>query len=306
METTNFHYEDIPPQIWLDNLHQYNIPSIWDVQLDNIQRTNLSNRASDNLKEWRTNLREQMKNIQSRYDSSKKDKMRNMLAPYQLLDNLGSDLNSQLRDLKTRLSAGRAIPEGFAIGERIFGDLATRRWHFGEPEDERLWKDFLSTEKRYKTLRKEYKQQVMGLKNAAQRVKEQKKDLIQIEANYKARSGFLQIGLRLFIVLLSVVLSLAIGIVTFIYGLPFESPAPDTSIAVIFVCISVIGAVMAVVLMRRRRQSLVILEEDIATMKLNLQNTKQDARRQKQLFFPTEDTFKEIYEDYKIMKKAFE
>ncbi|GAB5490569.1 MAG: hypothetical protein Phog2KO_07840 [Phototrophicaceae bacterium] len=305
METTGFHYEDVPPQIWLDELHEFNIPRIWNIELDKTQRTNLSNRALDTLKQWRLNLRDQMKKIESRYDSSNRDKMKQMLAPYKLLDTLGADLNSQLRDLQSRLSSGRAIPQGFEIGERIFGDVATQRWHLGDFEDEALWDDFMATESRYKSIRREYKRQGMGLKNARQRVKEQQSELATLEADYKARSGFLQIGLRLFIVMIVVLLCLAIGIGAIVSGLPFESNASDTAIGAIFLVISVVGAMIAIVLMRRRRQSILLLEEEVVMMRTTLQSSKQEARRQKQLFFPTEDTFKQVQQDYAVLKKAF-
>lgn len=305
METTGFHYEDVPPQIWLDELHEFNIPRIWNIELDKTQRTNLSNRALDTLKQWRLNLRDQMKKIESRYDSSNRDKMKQMIAPYKLLDTLGADLNSQLRDLQSRLSSGRAIPQGFEIGERIFGDVATQRWNLGDFEDEALWDDFMATESRYKSIRREYKRQGMGLKNARQRVKEQQSELATLEADYKARSGFLQIGLRLFIVMIVVLLCLAIGIGAIVSGLPFESNASDTAIGAIFLVISVVGAMIAIVLMRRRRQSILLLEEEVAMMRTTLQSSKQEARRQKQLFFPTEDTFKQVQQDYAVLKKAF-
>lgn len=303
---TGFHHEDVPPQLWLDELHEFNIPHVWDVQLNKTQRENLSKRALDQLKNWRTSLRDQMKKIEGRYDSSNQERMAQIIAPYKLLDQLGHDLNANLRDLQSRVSSGRAVPQGFEIGERIFGDFKSKRWHLGSREDERLWEDFLATESRYWSMGKEYKRQATGLKNASQRVQEQQADLEKLVADYKKRSGFMQLGLRLFIVLLVVIFCLALGISAFTVGLPIEGRITNTMFAGIMLGLSVVGAIVAIVLARRRRASVAVLKQDIIAMRATLKELKQEARRQKQLFFPTQETFKQVQADYKVLKAAFE
>ena len=303
---TGFHHEDVPPQLWLDELHEFNIPHVWDVQLNKTQRENLSKRALDQLKNWRSSLRDQMKKIEGRYDSSNQERMAQIIAPYKLLDQLGHDLNANLRDLQSRVSSGRAVPQGFEIGERIFGDFKSKRWHLGSREDERLWEDFLATESRYWSMGKEYKRQATGLKNASQRVQEQQADLEKLVADYKKRSGFMQLGLRLFIVLLVVIFCLALGISAFTVGLPIEGRITNTMFAGIMLGLSVVGAIVAIVLARRRRASVAVLKEDIIAMRATLKELKQEARRQKQLFFPTQETFKQVQADYKVLKAAFE
>ena len=303
---TGFHHEDVPPQLWLDELHEFNIPHVWDVQLNKTQRENLSKRALDQLKNWRSSLRDQMKKIEGRYDSSNQERMAQIIAPYKLLDQLGHDLNANLRDLQSRVSSGRAVPQGFEIGERIFGDFKSKRWHLGSREDERLWEDFLATESRYWSMGKEYKRQATGLKNASQRVQEQQADLEKLVADYKKRSGFMQLGLRLFIVLLVVIFCLALGISAFTVGLPIEGRITNTMFAGIMLGLSVVGAIVAIVLARRRRASVAVLKQDIIAMRATLKELKQEARRQKQLFFPTQETFKQVQADYKVLKAAFE
>ncbi len=303
---TGFHHEDVPPQLWLDELHEFNIPHVWDVQLNKTQRENLSKRALDQLKNWRSSLRDQMKKIEGRYDSSNQERMAQIIAPYKLLDQLGHDLNANLRDLQSRVSSGRAVPQGFEIGERIFGDFKSKRWHLGSREDERLWEDFLATESRYWSMGKEYKRQATGLKNASQRVQEQQADLEKLVADYKKRSGFMQLGLRLFIVLLVVIFCLALGISAFTVGLPIKGRITNTMFAGIMLGLSVVGAIVAIVLARRRRASVAVLKQDIIAMRATLKELKQEARRQKQLFFPTQETFKQVQADYKVLKAAFE
>lgn len=303
---TGFHYEDVPPQLWLDELQEFNIPHVWDVQLNKTQRENLSKKAVDQLKNWRSSLRDQMKKIEGRYDSSNQEAMAQLIAPYKLLDKLGHDLNANLRDLQSRMSSGRAVPQGFEIGERIFGDFKSKRWHLGTREEERLWEDFLATESRYWSMGKEYKRQATGLKNAAHRVKEQQADLEKLVTEYRKRSGFLQLGIRLFIVLLTVVFCLVLGAVAVTIGLPLEGAVTNTVFAGIMFGLSVIGAIVAIVLARRRRASVDVLKEDIIAMRATLKQLKQEARRQKQLFFPTEETFRQVQADYKVLKASFE
>lgn len=306
MSEIDFHYEDVPPQLWLDELREFNIPQVWNVQLNNTQRTNLSKRGLDQLKNWRTSLRDQIKKIEGRYDSSNKEAKEQILAPYQLLDSLGHDLNDKLRDLESRISAGRAVPQGFEFGDRIFGDLKSKRWHFGERDDERLWEDFLSTENRLRLMSKEYKRQAMGLKNASDRVKEQQSDLENLVAEYRKQSGFLQLGVRLFIVLLTVIFCIVLGVVALVIGLPLEGAVTNNIFAGIMLGISVIGAVVAIVLARRRRAAVAVLQADITEMRASLKQLKQEARRQKQLFFPTQETYTQVKADYEVLKASFE
>lgn len=303
---TGFHYEDVPPQLWLDELHEFDIPHVWDIQLNKTQRENLSKKAVDQLKNWRSSLRDQMKKIEGRYDSSTQERKEQIIAPYNLLDKLGQDLNANLRDLQSRISAGRAVPQGFVIGERIFGDFKSKRWHLGSREEESLWEDFLATESHYWSMGKEYKRQSQGLKNVTQQVQEQQADLEKLVTEYRKRSGSLQIGLRLFIVLLIVVFCLVLGAVAITTGLPLDGAVTNTMFAGIMFGLSVIGAMVAIILARRRRTSIAILKEDIIAMRATLKELKQEARRQKQLFFPTQETFKQVQADYKILKASFE
>ena len=161
-----FHHEDVPPQNWLDELHSFNIPAAWDIQISDAQRRNLANRAQEQLNGWRVALREQVKKIEARYDASNRDIMKKMLAPYRMLDELGTDLHTQLRDLMDRVKNGRAIPQQFEFGSRIFGDLETERWKLGERPDEQRWRDFITVERRYMSLTKEFKTQSRGYDNA--------------------------------------------------------------------------------------------------------------------------------------------
>lgn len=299
-----FHHQDVPPQNWLDELHSFNILRAWDIQIDNRQRSNLAQRAQDQLNRWRVSLRDQIKKIEGRYDASNRDAMVKMLKPYQMLDTLGNDLHTQLRGLVDMVKAGRAIPQGFEFGTRIFGNLATKRWYLGEREDEQRWRDFMTIERRYQSLGNEYKVQSRGYENAKKRVDEGQEDLEILDTNYKQRTGFLQIGLRLFIVILTVIFCLTLGAVTLLLEMPTIAIANEIFAAIMLI-LSVIGAIIAVILARRRREAIAILETDIAEMQGMLDSHKKEAQRQRQYLLPTQQTLKEVRADYHLLKETF-
>ncbi len=271
-----FHHEDVPPQNWLDELHSFNIPAAWDIQISDAQRRNLANRAQEQLNDWRVALREQVKKIEARYDASNRDVMKKMLTPYRMLDELGTDLHTQLRDLMDRVKNGRAIPQQFEFGSRIFGDLETERWKLGERPDEQRWRDFMTVERRYMSLTKEFKTQSRGYDNAKKGVTEAQADLEKLTASYQKKKGFLQIGLRLFIVILTTVFCLVLGAAFLLIELPPVAIANEifAGIMLIFAVIAAIAAIMI-------------------------------ARRQRQYLLPTRETIKEVQAEYQAMRKTF-
>jgi hypothetical protein len=133
--TMEFHYEDRPPQQWLDELYNFQIPRIWDVKLNTTQRGNLLARAKQQLKDWRIALRDQNKKIEARYTKDQAEEKRLMLLPYNKLDDLAVELIDAIADLEAKLAANRPIPESFTIGDRIFGSLPLGRWYFGSLRD---------------------------------------------------------------------------------------------------------------------------------------------------------------------------
>lgn len=300
-----FHHEDVPPRQWLDELHSFDIPRAWDIELSNDQRANLAKRAQTNLNGWRTGLREQMKRIERRMGKTDPEGMEKVLAAYQKLDGLGSDLNDQVLDLANRIKAGRAIPEGFEFGTRIFGDMASKRWLFGEQDDEERWRDFLAVERRYLSINKEYKSQSRAYDNAKQRYKECQADIKTLDAEYKKRTGFMQLGLRLLIVFIAVMFALVLGGVALLIELPLDGPISSQVFGGIMLVISVVGAIIAFTLARRRRKAILQLEQDIADMHLTIENVKEEVRKQKQYLLPTRETLKEVKQDYEILKETF-
>jgi hypothetical protein len=303
---TGFHFEDRPPQLWLDELYNFQVPRIWDVKLNDTQRSNLIIRAKQQLKDWRIALRDQIKKIEARYTKDQLQESRLMVAPYRKLDDLAIELIDAIADLESKLAANRPIPEGFELGERIFGSLPTGRWFFGSLKDSKRWEEFEKLERRYKGLHQEYQNMGQEMKVAFARVKDQQQELGKVSKRYKKLTGFLQLGLRLFIVILAVIFCLVVGGLVFGLQEPLiEGGISNQAFGGIMLILGVIGVMIAIVLARRRRRAIVLLEEDISTMKQGLERSKKEALRQKRLFYPTQQTYQEISREYKTMRQTF-
>lgn len=303
-----FHYEDRPPQQWLDELYNMQIPRLWDIKLNDTQRGNLMTRAKQQIKDWRAALREQIKKIEARYPQKEQsEEKRLMTAPYQKLDALCVEIIDALADLEVKLAAKRPIPEGFELGDRIFGSLDTGRWYFGGLRDLKRYEEFEKLERRYLGLRREYGNLGQEVKVAYDRANDQQRELKKTQKQYRQLKGFWQLGLRVLIVIIVVVFSLVLGGFVFVYDKRLlEDGMSNQTFGIVMMLIGVIGAVVAIVLARRRRRAIANLEEDINTMKASLTRLKKEALRQKKLFYPTETTFKEISIEYKKMKQTFE
>jgi len=302
---TDFHYNDVPPQNWLDELHSFNVTRAWEVGLNDTQRINLVGRGHAQLKDWRIALQAQIKKIEGRYDSSNRAKMKKATAPYQILDKLGNDLYKQLHDLDTRVKDGRAVPMGFEFGTRIFGDLPTNRWQFGDQEDEHRWRDYLSVERRYVSLTKEYKVQSRGYNNAKKRVTEAQAELESLRTQYQQKSGWAQIGVRLLIVITIVILCLALGMTAIVVGLGDGLALSDDIFAAVMFLLALIGAMIAFVLARRRRFAIAKLQEELLDTEMILKDITTEAKRQRQYLLPTRQTLKEVKADYEALKATF-
>ena len=307
MATMGFHYDDRPPQHWLDELYNFQVPRLWDIKLNETQRNNLTVRAKQQLKDWRLALRDQFKKIETRYGKEQLDEKRLMLAPYNKLDDLAVELVDAINDLEKKLAANRPIPESFTIGDRIFGSLPSGRWYFGSLKDAKRYEEFEKLERRYLGLGREYQNLGQELKVALARVKDEQNELSKATTRHKKLTGFLQIGLRLFSVLLVVIFCLVLGAFVFVHeGQILPGGISDDAFGGTMLLLGLIAAMVGIVLARRRRRAIAVLEEDIATMKQNLGRAKKEALRQKKLFFPTEQTFKEVRREYAQMKQSFE
>jgi|GEM_PF-4018009 len=302
---TAFHYEDVPPQNWLDELHGFNIPRVWDVRNNDAQRQNLIIRSKENLKSWQIALREQMDKIEARYDASNRDAMEQILEPFRMLDNLGKDLFTSLRDLEQRLKAGRAVPEGFEFGTRIFGDLQTKRWQLGERDDESRWQDFMKIERRYRSLEQEYEEQARLYNNSKQLAVETNSELKELTRKYDRETGFTHIGIRLLIVVSISWFTLLLAFLAEAIEFPLGGRFTNDIFAGIMMVLAVVSAITAVILARRRRQAINTLQVEVANLQNRVRKLRQKTKHEKKNLMPTRQTLKEVHKDYQVLKSTF-
>ncbi|MEL6405058.1 MAG: hypothetical protein AAFR81_11875 [Chloroflexota bacterium] len=303
--TDSFYYDDDPPQVWLDDLHDMNIPGLWNIQLTNAQRINLIARVKNDLNEWRKHLRSDIDIMKGRFGHDKMDEMERIVTPYQLLDTLAGDLSKQVRELEDRAKKGKAIPEGFMFGDRIFGDMKTKRWHLGSRADEDRWDDFMSVERRYQMIGKEYQQQGRVVKNAAQRVKEQQVENKRIMAELNKRRSTTLMALQVSFALLAAIITGIIAGMSFLTDTVFVEGVSGEAFGALMLVVTIAAVGTAVVLVRRRQTAIKQLSQDITDGRIMAKRLKEAYDTEKRNFFPTQQTFKEISQEYKQLKASF-
>lgn len=300
-----FHFEDTPPQIWLSELQGFHITGLWNPQLRPQQRENLMEQAKRELKNWRLSLRDQMETIKMRYGDENKGELRLMLSPYRTLDDLGTQLNSAIKDLEVKMKDGRALPLGFEIGDYIFGSLNNGRWYFGDAEEMKLYEEFEGIERRYLAVKAEYDEQSGDYKMTLERVREHIADIKTLTREYNTRKGYMQLGLRLAIIFLFSIFSLVLGIVAFTIK-PFAGMVmSNEAFGGIMLILGLVGVMIALVLTRRRRSRVEELRQEILVLKRDAKTLTQEAKRLKRHLYPTHQTYKEISARYNEYRAAF-
>lgn len=300
-----FHFEDRLPQDWLNDFRAIGIDRLWDPQLRPTQRENLLERAKQDLKVWRLGLRDQMETIKMRYGDDNKQELSLMLSPYNKLEDLGTNLNNAMKDLESKMKSGRALPLGVTTKEYIFGSLQTGRWYFGDLDEMRLYDEFENVERRYFSIKAEYDEQSSEYKMTAGRVRDHQADIRKLTKEYNARKGFLQLGLRLFVVSLVSILSLALGVLGFTMK-PYDGMVmSNEAFGGIMLIIGLVGFMIAIVLTRRRRRRVNVLREEILSLKSDEKTLRREAQRLKKGLLPTHHTYKAISKQYKEYRTAF-
>lgn len=303
--TDGFYYDDDPPQVWLDDLHAMNIPALWDIQLNNEQRVNLLARAKSELTEWRKHLRSDIDIMKGRFGHDKIDEMERIVTPYQLLDSLAGDLGKQMQDLEKRVKKSNAIPEGFMFGERIFGDMKSKRWHLGTRADEDRWDEFMSIERRYQMVGKEYQQQAKVLKNAAQRIKEQQANNKRMLAELNKQKSTTRITIKVLVALVAAGIAGTLAGMSLLNDTVLVATLSAQVYEALLAVVAVAAIITAIVLVRRRRSAIQQLSAEVSAGRAMSKRLKEAYNAEKRNFYPTQQTFKEVSGIYKELKATF-
>jgi hypothetical protein len=303
--TIDFHFTDTPPQVYLDELHSIDVPKLYDPLLSKQQRGNLMVLIRKRLNDWQKKVQTQIQSINGRYDSNNRDKATLLMAPYQTLSNLGKDLDKAINDLEKGMRAGRVVPPGFSFGKQIFGDLERGEWHLGDPQDAKRWGNYLSLRRRMETVGTEYKPLVQNVKIAQARVKQQESDLRQMTKEYNRRRSPLDIILRLFPVLVVTIIALVADWYAFRTPEPLNDAMSNQMIGGTLLVVGTVGAILMIILVRRRSQRIRELQENLHHSKRFLKELKSAFKQARLDYYPTDKLYKELQREYKQLKATF-
>lgn len=303
----SFHFEDTPPQAFLDSLHKIDVPKIYDPALTSEQRANLINLVHKRLKEWQVGLQEQIEKIKKRHGSGKSPDAELQLAPYLKINELGDELKKNIVDLNQNLKAGRVLPKGFQFGTEIFGDFERQEWRFGERADAKRFEEMVKITNRLEHVQDDLKPMTRDLKLTQARVKEQKADAQILMSKYKRRKSPLNLLLIWLVPILVMIACLAVGYIVFNSEIPYVQNDMNLNPIVggAFLVIGLVASMMLIVLYRRRKRALEELREDIRAIKQLVQEAEKDFKRQRLEYYPVEKLYAQLKGDYQRLRATF-
>jgi hypothetical protein len=155
------------------------------------------------------------------------------------------------------------------------------------------------------TLGREYKILSQKVKVSQARVKQQQQDLNAMMKKYKWRKSPLNLIIRILPVLLVVIFSLYMGWFTFRSPEPISEDISNQAVGAILLLVGTIGAILMIVLVRRRRRHLDDMKENIVQGKRFLKELQAAFKQARIDYYPTDKVYKELQAEYKILKASF-
>jgi hypothetical protein len=305
MSAPTFHL-DRPPQEYLDELHEIDVPRLFDPSLSREQRMNLIQLTRKDLRHWLQGVEALVDKIGERYGAESVAEQRLAQAPYELLVTLGHQLDDAIDNLEETLKKGRALPEGFMFGQTIFGNAASGEWHLGSRADAERFQEMLAIKRRLDKLMEEYKPLVQKMKVIQARRKEAASDVRDWMQEYRQKQPTGYIAGRLAGLLLLSVVFLGAGAFLSLSDAAVIAADTDAILGAALVVAGVAFSVAMVVLYRRRNRRLNELREDIQTGKRRVAQYKRDLQEQKRHYFPINQLVTELREEYRDLRSTFE
>lgn len=305
--TTAYHYEDTPPQLFLDQLHRLETHRLYDPEITNEQRLNLIALTRKRLNEWRGNLQNQIKEVKKRYTNDDKLEMDIVLGPYKKLDALGNDITKALASLEDTIKRGRALPRGFGVGEVIFGAYEIDEWHFGTNEDRQRFNEMVKIQNRLEGVVNDLKPMKRAISVAHHRATEQKEDTQILIDKYNRIKSWVR-----FLITAVILLGITAGM---LYGgyIIFNSTAPyirdDASLNPILggvlLVMGAVSTILLIVLWRRRNRAIAALKADIQYAQNEYRALKAEAKEKRKEYYPVEQLYKQLKKKYAGLRKSF-
>lgn len=304
MSATTFHL-DRPPQEWLDQLHEIDIPELYDPGHSKTQRLNLIEYKGKKLRYWYEGVDALVDKIGDRYDSDHQAEMELAQAPYKLLRQLGKQLLTAVNDLEQRTKKDKVVPEGFMFGDYIFGDEDSGDWHLGSGRDADRYDNMLAVKRRLAQLMQEYKPMVQEMKVTRARAGELKSKVSEWMSEYQSKKTTGYIATRLVGLLVLTAAALGSGFFLVTERLVLGDAANAETLGGALLVLGVAGAIGMIVIYRRRQQRLNELQQDIREGRQRLQQFSQQMQKQRRDFYPTNQLVQELRGEYKELKASF-
>lgn len=313
-------FRQTPPQQFLDELHDADVPGLFDPNLTKRERADAIQAAKRKIARAKARLEEERDLIRNRYAvrGSKRDKeiddsekrLKIALAPYMLLFNLTRELEEQIQALENALGAGKLLPEGFHFGDRIFGNAERGEWFLGNRDDEELWAHAERVRQQLEEFMKQREPLVTKQKQIKERTAKTQQLLKEDTRKLKRRSQTSYIGFRLFILLI-----IAVGLMGFGYYraqpfLPGILSGSPTLLANSALWLFIMGAGFALLLSipyiyARWRRNLHYLEDRIAVWRRDLEELQHDAQIIQRDYIPVNDKCRQLHAEYQELRAHF-
>ncbi len=305
MSAPMFHL-DRPPQDYLDELHEIDVPRLFDPSLSREQRMNLIQLTRKDLRHWLQGIEALVDKIGERFGAENAAEQRLAQAPYELLVTLGHQLDKAIDDLEEKLKKERALPEGFMFGQIIFGDETSGEWHLGSRADAERFQEMLAIQRRLEKLMDEYKPLVHRIKVIQTRRKETTSDVRDWMQEYRQKQSTGYIAGRLVGLLLLTLLFLGAGAFLSLSDDTLIATDSDPILGAALVVAGVAFCIAMIVIYRRRKRRLNELREDIQTGKRRVAQYKREFQEQKRHYFPINQLVTELRHDYRDLRTTFE
>jgi hypothetical protein len=302
--SSQFHHSDTPPQVYLDQLHEMNIPRLYDPGLNESQRSNLLTLSRKRLSDWQTRIVDQTKNVELRYKHIP-DHARLYAAPYKKLAALGNDLTRALGDLERTVRAGKAVPRGFEFGTKIYGTFDTGEWRLGDAKDAKRWEQMEAIRRRLDLVHNDFEPMKRDMDLALRRAKETKQELKKLHKRHRIlRSKFPFLGMLVLVIV--IVVGTLLGGITILNGsIDIGSGNLTPIFGASMLMVSVVAAVLSFSMVRRRRLEAAHVQLSIADAIEDYRSHKVEAREIRLQLYPVAKLAKQLTKEYKDLRQTF-
>ncbi len=140
-------------QDYLDDMHAFGIPDLFQLNLSPRERAAGIRKARQELGRLRTELIHHRGTLNENNQALSADELKRVAAPFNLLLLLHEQLADEVNTLEQSLSSGKALPPGLEFGRRIFGDEQAGEWFVGSQEQFNDWHNIQQFKQRLDALK---------------------------------------------------------------------------------------------------------------------------------------------------------